>query len=357
MSKFMKYYLLPLAAMCMAGFALFHLITAAEVLPPLPPPRVPSHTLAMQRVAGTGMVEPRSESLSLGTAQSGVVLEVYYGSDRVGTRVSKGEPLFRVDDRAWKAQLEVYRANLVAAEAQMKKLEQQPRPEDIPPLEANLKAAKAKLADAEDRAVRAEQLASAAISREEVTQRRYAYQAAKYAAEQAEKELDRMKAGAWQPDLAVARSAVEVAKANIAMVETEIERCLVRAPVEAEILQVNVREGEYVDGKGSKTLMLLGDLERLHVRVEIDEEDIVRFRSDLPAEAVLRGASLRKFPLKFIRLEPFVVPKHTLTGQGNERVDTRVLQAIYEVAPAGEKLFVGQQLDVFLELPAASPES
>ena len=350
MFKLFRALILPLAAVGMASFALYHLITAAEFLPNLPPPRVPSHTLTMQRLSGTGMVEPRSESVSLGTAQSGVVLEVYYGTERVGERVKKGEPLFRVDDRAWQAQLQVHRANLLAANAQVTKLEQQPRPEDLPPLESHAKAAKARLDEVNDRLSRAEKLPAEAISREEVTQRRFAYQAAKYESERAEKELDRMKAGAWQPDIAVARGAVEVAKANLAMVEMEIERCLVRSPIEGEILQVNVRAGEYVDGKGGKSLMLLGDMQRKHVRVDIDEEDIPRFREALPAQAVLRGDSERSFPLRYLRVEPFVVPKRTLTGLGSERVDTRVLQVMYEL-PEGEKsLYVGQQLDVFLDL-------
>lgn len=49
-------------------------------------------------------------------------------------------------------------------------------------------------------------------------------------------------------------------------------------------------------------------------------------------------------------MEPFVVPKKSLTGDTTERVDTRVLQVIYKFDPAGQTpLFVGQQVEVFID--------
>ena len=56
-----------------------------------------------------------------------------------------------------------------------------------------------------------------------------------------------------------------------------------------------------------------------------------------------------KTPLTFVRFEPFVLPKKSLTGDSTERVDTRVLQVIYRVENDALRLFVGQQMDVFIE--------
>jgi hypothetical protein len=44
-----------------------------------------------------------------------------------------------------------------------------------------------------------------------------------------------------------------------------------------------------------------------------------------------------------------VVPKRSLTGDSTERVDTRVLQIIYKVERDDLPLFIGQQLDVFID--------
>jgi len=98
---------------------------------------------------------------------------------------------------------------------------------------------------------------------------------------------------------------------------------------------------------------MLGDVRRKHVRVDIDEHDVIRFRSDGAATGVLRGDGEKKFPLKFVRLEPFVLPKKSLTGDNTERVDTRVLQVLYEVTSGAEAIYIGQQMDVFIELPAS----
>jgi hypothetical protein len=58
--------------------------------------------------------------------------------------------------------------------------------------------------------------------------------------------------------------------------------------------------------------------------------------------------------LAFVRVDPYVVPKRSLTGDTSERVDTRVLQVIYGFDPSALQVFVGQQMDVFVD--AEKPE-
>jgi hypothetical protein len=74
---------------------------------------------------------------------------------------------------------------------------------------------------------------------------------------------------------------------------------------------------------------------------------------------VPRGNLQVRYPLKFVRVEPFVIPKKSLTGDNTERVDTRVLQVIYQFDPDGlPPLFVGQQVEVFIEAGApAEPDA
>jgi len=87
----------------------------------------------------------------------------------------------------------------------------------------------------------------------------------------------------------------------------------------------------------------------LHVRVDIDEHEGWRVRAGATAVGSLRGNAEMKTPLAFVRFEPFVVPKKSLTGDSTERVDTRVLQVIYRVERDDLPLFVGEQLDVFID--------
>jgi hypothetical protein len=64
---------------------------------------------------------------------------------------------------------------------------------------------------------------------------------------------------------------------------------------------------------------------------------------------MLKGSPGEELPLTFVRVEPFVIPKRSLTGLSTERVDTRVLQIIYAVEPEDKPLYVGQQLDVYID--------
>jgi HlyD family secretion protein len=87
----------------------------------------------------------------------------------------------------------------------------------------------------------------------------------------------------------------------------------------------------------------------------VDEEDVPRLRLHAPAIAKLRGDPLQgAVPLTFVRLEPYVVPKVSLTGVNTERVDTRVAQVIYALDPQhplvrDSKILVGQLVDVFID--------
>jgi hypothetical protein len=120
------------------------------------------------------------------------------------------------------------------------------------------------------------------------------------------------------------------------------------------VLQVDVRPGEFAGTPPDRRLMMLGSTDSLHVRVDIDEQDIGRYRAGIPGVAMPRGFPDLKYELRFKRIEPFVVPKRSLTGDNTERVDTRVLQVIYEVVKNEPPLYVGQQVDVFFKLPPLS---
>src|SRR5438105_7092772 len=147
--------------------------------------------------------------------------------------------------------------------------------------------------------------------------------------EQAKADLELLKAGAWQADKEVSRAAVALAEAQVDQTKTEIDRATVRAPIDGQVLQVNVRPGEYVGAQPGQTLVMMGDLTRHHVRADIDEHDIPRFQPGLPARAFRRGHAEHELKLAFVRVEPYVTPKKSLTGDNTERVDTRVLQVIY----------------------------
>jgi HlyD family secretion protein len=356
MRHFFSRLLLPAVSLGLLGFGMYHMLGAQTVLPPTAPPAAPPRSPIGPTIAAAGLVEPQSENISIGSALSGVVLEVYVPPEMAGTTVKAGDPLFRVDDRQLLAQLASQQANLAAAESELSKLNSMPRQEEIPATQAKVRAAQANLRLAHDRLERGEHLAQRqATSQEDLVQRRLAEESAEAELARAQADLDLLNAGAWEPDKAIARAKIKQMQAQITQTQTEIERCLVRAPVDGQVLQVNVRPGEFVGTPPDKTLVLLGDARQPHVRADIDEHDIPRFRPELPATAFVRGDGERQLKLRFVRVEPYVIPKRSLTGDNTERVDTRVLQVIYAVEGSDAGLHVGQQVDLFID--AGSPTS
>ncbi|MGZ3384192.1 MAG: HlyD family secretion protein [Isosphaeraceae bacterium] len=327
-------------------------------VPLLDPPQKPA--TIEQAIYGLGLVEAQRENIPIGTAVPGVVLEVFVdgrpGYDpphkKVGDRVRKGEPMFRIDDRDLKAELKIRESSLRAAVAQLHRLEQMPRAEDLPPAVAAVDEARARLFDSEaayNRDLNLFQKKMLAAS--DFDKDRYTMQAAKASLAKAQADLAKLKAGAWKEDIEVQRAAVEQAQSQIDSIKIMLERLIVRAPVDGQILQVNVRPGQIATLAWKEPMIVLGEVNRLHVRVDIDENDLYRFREGMRAWANVKGRKDPRFPLEFVRIEPYVIPKKSLTGDNSERVDTRALQVLYALPdqrPA--KVYVGQQMEVFLAL-------
>jgi multidrug resistance efflux pump len=337
---------LPLLSVALLILATLHVFRAGATPPQVPPPVEPGRTPYSRTVAGTGLVEAQTENIAIGTPLSGVVTEVFV---QPGRKVKAGAPLFRLDDRALRAELLVRRASLTAAEKQLVKLETPTRPEEVDIAQAKMRAAAANFDLLRDQADRARKLGrTRSVSPEELTQRVQSAEVARHQLDQARTEHRLVKAGAWGPDREIARAAVTQARAQLQQTRSELDRLVVRAPLAGEVLQVNVRPGEFVGNQAGPGLIVLGNLGRLHVRVQIDEHDIPRFRPRATALAALRGHPHPDFELAFVRVEPFVVPKKSLTSEGGERVDTRVLQVIYALEKGSAPLYVGQQVDVFI---------
>src|SRR5215475_6274099 len=149
---------LPVVALAMAGLGFYHVGRASQTAPATAPPQPPPRSPYGDTIAASGVVEARTENIALGAALSGLVLEVYVPSDRVGTHVKAGQPLFRVDDRHLKAQLQVAEAQLALAKARLTKLERQPRPEELPPSLAKVRVTTAITASSLDQYERAKRL-------------------------------------------------------------------------------------------------------------------------------------------------------------------------------------------------------
>ena len=340
--------LLPLVSLGLVGLAAWYVWKTRPITTNPPPPVAPATSPYAATLAAAGIVEAQTENIAVGSQTPGVVVEVLV---KVGDEVKAGTPLFRLDDRDLQGALVIGEASVAAAKSELVRLEAQPRPEEIPVKAATVAEAKAVVAGETDALKRSEETFARKVSTEQdLIERREALAAAQAKLARAAADLELLEAGAWQYDRDVSRASVTRAEAQVERIKIDLDRLVVRALVDGKVLQVNVRPGEFVGTPPNQPLIVLGNTERLHVRVDIDEYDIPRFQPGQKAAAFPRGNLQEKYPLEFVRVEPFVVPKKSLTGDNTERVDTRVLQVIYEFDPVGlPPLFVGQQVEVFID--------
>jgi multidrug efflux pump subunit AcrA (membrane-fusion protein) len=352
MTMFVRKYVIPVAAVVGVLLAVKVVVSSAKPVIAAPPVAEPAKSPYTSQIAGAGLIEASTRNIAIGTNVGGVAMKVFV---EAGDSVKAGDPLFTIDDRAYRAELAVREAALASAEKTLEKLRASPRPEEVPPLEAKYAESASQLADARDQLTRMESVEDRrAVTDEDLKRRRFAVLTAESRVAEAKAQLDLLKAGSWSADVAIAEAQVQSARAQVESIKTDIDRLTVRAPVTGQVLQLNVRQGEYAQAGALATpLVLVGDTETLHVRVDIDENDAWRFLPSAKATASLRGNSGLRTGLTFVRAEPYVIPKRSLTGDSSERVDTRVLQVLYSFKRSELPVYVGQQMDVFIEAPSA----
>jgi len=345
---------LPLLTVVGAGFAVATVLAGSR--PALPAQSVdePAQSTFAYAVSGSGLVEPGSEFIEIGTEVTGIVAGV---AAIAGGEVEAGAILFTLDSRAAAAELAVRKSELALAEMTIARLKAAPRSEDIPPLRARVAAAEAQLREAQSLLSLIERVGeSDASSPNEVARRRYLVEERKAAVSESQALLERAEAGSWSEDIRVAEAERDAAAARVRAAEVALDLRTIRAPVSGTVLRVEVQPGEHVDAGGAPSVVL-GSLDTLLVRVDIDENEAWRIERGARATASLRGNSSRRAELAFVRIEPYVIPKRSLTGLSTERVDTRVLQVVYSMKADALNAFPGQQVDVFIEANPRAPES
>ncbi|TSA34698.1 MAG: efflux RND transporter periplasmic adaptor subunit [Verrucomicrobiaceae bacterium] len=273
--------------------------------PLVPPPQSPY----AQSIGARGIVESTNENVRIAPSASGLVGKV---AVRVGDHVKSGDLLFTMDDRDAAATVKTSEAQVEVQKARLAET-------------ATL------VADRKDTLDRTTQLRAKNVASFDQAQRD------EFALQSAQRQYERAAA-----DLDLARAQLNDAKVRLDLLS-------VRSPRDGTVLQVNIRAGEYAAVNSAEPAILLGDVSTLQLRADVDESDAPRVRPGCKAVAYLKGSREKAIPLEFVRIEPYILPKKSLSGESTERVDTRVLQVIFRFQSPGFPIYVGQQMDVFIE--------
>ncbi len=277
-----------------AIWAVQRAMTGPPELPPVVPPAKNDYA---KRVSASGIIEALGENVLVGSPVNGIVQRVYA---EVWQIVKKGDHLFQLDQRELQAELMVAQAKEDVAFAQHNRVQDQ----------------LSRLQSIKDQR---------AISQEELRSK--------------------------ENELLVASAKFAQAKAETEKVKTLLDRMIVCSPIDGMVIQKNIKEGEFLASTGSDhPPMVIGDMSKLQIRADIDEQNASRIASKAAAIAYPKNRPDYAIPLTFVRIEPYIIPKKSLTGSSRERVDTRVLQVIYTFnMPQEMPLYIGQQVDLYIE--------
>ena len=300
-------YLLPVLAILGAIFGL--VIVYWSQKPVITPPILfpPAHSPYPNAIAAAGIIEASSQNISIGTPFNEIIKKIYVVE---GDFVEAGDILFELDLRSFEAQLKSAQFTVAAAEIDLEDKKKQ--------FSFYLRLKN-----------------NSAVSEQIYQQTNYAY--------------------------LTSEANLKVAQANMEQVKINIDRSTIRAPVTGEILQVNIHVGEiapiipFISSQSTwltaanGTLILMGTVSPLEIRVDIDEEDAWRYEKGSKATAFVRGNRNINFPLNYFRTESYIIPKSSFTGDTVERVDTRVLQVLYQFDKKNMPIYAGQILDIFIE--------
>ncbi|MFZ5438423.1 MAG: HlyD family efflux transporter periplasmic adaptor subunit [Myxococcota bacterium] len=294
------------------------------------------------------VVEPAERETRVAAQVTALVKQVLVKEGQV---VKAGDLLVQLEHGVEQAQLQAAEAELAAERANLARTLKGLRVEDRDAVAAEAQAARARAELSQSVLTRTEQLAKtgAATPDELDRARRQAQQdAAAFKANEAR--LRAAEAGSRGEDISFQRARVAAAEAKVVQARAQLERLAVRAPIDGEVLQVKVREGELYSFQGTEPLVVMGDTRTLRVRMDVDERDVARVTIGAPAYATADAFGTQRFEGRVVEIGRRFGRKNVRTDDPVERNDTKILEVVIRL-DSNERLVPGQRVTSFIAAP------
>jgi HlyD family secretion protein len=296
-----------------------------------------------------GRVEPLSGVIRVAVPVMGVVGEVLV---RANDKVFAGEALIRLVDPE-------VRARLVAAEAQVALRKRVRNKESAASGAAPRRKAEDAVADAEKAVSETRSLMDKAAAERragrgsdtDLDAARSGLTRAQDRVTQQKAELRRIEADAPLPTLAEGQ--LNIARGELLAAQAAVEKMIIRAPIDGSILQMNAKAGELASPSTPQPLVLLGNVQALRVRAEVDERDIEKIK--LGQAVLVRPAAFRG--REIAGTVSFIAPlveagRNNSLGQRN-MTDVDVVEVMVDLGEPGP-LAVGMKVDVYFRPDSAA---
>ena len=351
------------------GVQIVRAATAPSVTVPLPKDVAKSERTAVSRdkgtdekqplpesgsglVGGNGLVEPADRETRVAAQVSATVQQIFV---KEGDKVKAGDPLVQLANGVETAALQAALAEAEGEKANLSRVSKGLRTEDRDAAAAEAQAAQARAELSAGVLARTEQLAkTGAVTPDELERARRQSQTDAANARGSAARLRAAEAGSRSEDVSFQRARVLAAEARVAQARATLDRLLIRAPSDAEVLQVKVRTGELYSFSGSEPLMVLGDTRKLRVRMDVDERDIARLQNGSSAYVTADAFGTRRFSGTVVEIGRRFGRKNVRTDSPTEKNDTKILEAVIEL-DSNELLVPGQRVTAYVTArPAGS---
>lgn len=344
----MKRLAVVMAAVLLVG--LLGLVIDAQSRVPVARPDQPG---APRMIFASGRVEGATPEIELRPQLAGRIQEVLV---REGHLVEQGEVLLRLDDEQYRHEVELAEADLALANAELDRLMNGARPEEIDEAVA-LHHAKCAELDSAWLSLRRfdELLKSRAVSQQMVDDQRSLVATLTAQAEAAHARLEQLQAPPRREDVLMAEARAAAAAARLGLAKVQLGRTALQAPCRAQVLKAEVEPGELIGPDSPEPAIVLADTTRFRVRAFVEEGDAPRVQLGASCRITADGLPGPPFEGHIARLSPRMTAKQLWSDRPAERFDTKTREVWIELEEAAG-LVVGLRVDVVIRPEVAKPD-
>jgi HlyD family secretion protein len=254
-------------------------------------------------ITSNGKVEPISPTVARAEFSTFVAEE----NAVEGQAVHRGQVILRLDDSDIRAQLSQARADLLAAQNDLRNARTGGPPDEVAQLQGSLQNAETQVANLE----RTQQQLAQLVTKQAATQEEVAQNQAALATARANLQTFQEKKAALAQRAAVtAESAslrVQQARDQVAALEGKVRSATVITPMDGTLYSLPVRRGDFV--KLGDVLAEMADLRQVRVRAFVDEPDLGALKPNQGVQVKWDAMPDRTWTGKIEQLPKQVVPR------------------------------------------------
>jgi len=301
-----------------------------------------------QAVFAVGRVEGLTREIELRSSLTGRVDQLLV---QEGERVQAGDVLLRLDDEQSRCEVLQAEAEVDLAKAQLENLQAGARPQERREAAAKHRARQAELEKAQLAWKRVSGLfESRAVSGQEADNHRSNVAALTADVEAAKAQLELVEAPPRDDEVRIGKARVQAAKARLELARSQMNHAKLRAPVDGQVLKVNVHLGEIAAPNSSEPAIVLADTKRLRVRAFVEEIDAPRIRTGETARVTADGLPGKAFQGRVIRVSPYMSRKVLWSDDPAEHFDTKTREILIDLEDADSSMIVGLRVDATIEV-------